>query len=114
MNNIKTFEQLFEDEQQGPIVKFKRWTCSVQKEEYQNNDRISLDLQDVKTGEMVTVATVNVPEEDIEDDEVIIKTYGGNEGIVQALMKAKIISAPIRMIDIGYAKDGGAVCKLLI
>lgn len=112
MDNLKSFKELFESAGEN-TVKFKRWTCTVEKEQY-SNDRIALELIDVKNGETVLVATVNIPQEKIAKDEVIIKNYSENEGILDILVKANVISKPIRMIDVGMAANGGAVCKILI
>ena len=112
MDNLKSFKELFESEAPN-TVKFKRWTCTIEKGEY-SNGRIALELISVKDGDPVLVATVNVPSEKIAKDEVIIKTYSENEGILDVLINAKIISTPIRTIDIRMAADGGAVCKVLI
>ena len=58
------------------------------------------------------VASVNIPEEKIGKDEIIIKNYSENEGILDILIKANIISKPIRMVETGYVEV--PVCKLLI
>jgi hypothetical protein len=79
---------------------------------YRQGDRTALELVDHKTGEPVAMATVNIPEEPIEKDEVIIKNWSENEGILQALIKGGIISKPIRETKTGYAT--AYVCKLLI
>jgi hypothetical protein len=110
MNNIKTFDQLFEAAKQ-PTVKFMQWTCHVNKAEYENG-RTALELINAKNGEDVLVATVNIPEEKIAPDEVIIKDYSENEGILQVLVNAKIISEPIRTVHTGFVEC--PVCKLLI
>ena len=110
MDNIKTFEQLFENESQH-TVRFKRWTGVIEKGQY-GNGRIALSLEDTKKGETILVATINVPEEKIEKDEVIIKDYSENEGILDILIHAGIISKPVRIIETGMIT--APVCKLLI
>jgi len=91
-------------------VKFKRYNCVIEKLAYRN-ERIALELIDEKNGEPVLVATVNVPEEIINADEVIVKNYSENEGILEVLIRQGIVGFPLR-----YACDnpGMPVCKLLI
>ncbi len=55
------------------VVKFKQWNCFVVRSEYRTNDRTSLTLINKNNGQEITVATVNIPEAEIEKDEVIIK-----------------------------------------
>lgn len=92
-------------------IKFKKWDCRLEKGVY-NNGRIALELVNVKNDEPVLVATVNVPEVDIEKDEVVIKNYSENEGILEVMVKAKIISEPIRFITTGHTSS--PICKLLL
>lgn len=110
MKNLKTFAQVFEN-QTVPTVKFQKWTCVLNFEKYQN-DRTAIELVDKKNGEPVLMATVNLPDEHIAKDEVIIKNYSENEGILDILVKAKIISEPLRYLETGHVKV--PVCKLLV
>ncbi len=59
----------------------------------------------------MTVASVNLPYEHIESGEVAIKNYSENEGVLQALIAAKIISEPVRFIATGFVQI--PVCKLI-
>lgn len=93
------------------ILKFRNWNCNVCKVVYSNH-RTAICLTDVETGEPILTATVNIPEEVIEKDEVIIKNYSENEGILDTLVKNKIVSTPIRFVNIGYVTV--PICKLLI
>jgi len=91
-------------------VKFKQYNCVIEKLAYRN-ERIALELINEKNGEPVLVATVNIPGEKLNVNEVIIKNYSENEGILEALIRREILSFPLR-----YACDnpGMPVCKLLI
>lgn len=93
------------------VVKFKRWTCVLEFGQY-NNGRTAIELIDKKNGEPVMVATVNIPEAKIEADEIIIKDYSENEGILEILVNAGVISKPSRTISSGYIE--APVCKLLV
>lgn len=110
MSKLKTFEQLFEGNAER-TVKFKRWTGVIEKGKYRN-DRTALSLENKKNGETILVATINIPEEVIADDEVIIKNYSENEGILDVLVAAGIVSKPIRYVD--SAMITAPICKLLI
>jgi hypothetical protein len=78
---------------------------------YSDGMRTALILM-TKQHEVAMIATVNVPEEHIEEDEVIIKNYSENEGILDVLIDAGIISKPLRSVEVGYALVH--ICKLLI
>jgi hypothetical protein len=91
-------------------VKFKRWICFVEMGAYPN-DRKAIELINAKNGEPVLVATINVPEISISEDEVIIKNYSENEGILEVLIQSKIISSPVRTIQTGFIT--APICKLL-
>jgi hypothetical protein len=94
------------------VVKFKRWTGVIEKAKY-GNGRTALTLINPISGNIIAVATVNIPSEKIEDDEVIIKNYSENEGMLDALVAAGIVSEPARTISFGQV-TGQPVCKLLI
>lgn len=91
-------------------VRFKEWDCIVQFHLY-NNCRTAIELVDEKDGEPVLMATVNIPEAHIESDEVIIKNYSENEGILEVLIEAEIISGPIDYVQSDFVEC--PVCKLL-
>jgi hypothetical protein len=81
----------------------------VQFEKYSNNNKTAITLYEKETGEPYTVATVNVP--GLEDNEVAIKDYSENEGVMQALFMAGYISEPLRMQSSGFVSI--PICKLL-
>lgn len=91
-------------------VKFKRWNCRIELGAY-NNGRLAFELISIKNDEPILVATVNVPEAILRKDEVIIKNYSENEGVLEVLVKAKIISEPIGYIKTGFASS--PICRIL-
>ncbi|WP_317897141.1 hypothetical protein [Aurantibacillus circumpalustris] len=91
-------------------ITFKQYKCILKKLKYRN-DRIAIELVNAKNGEPVLTATVNIPDEALGADEVIIKNYSENEGVLRVLINASIISFPIRYAN---DNDGMPVCKLLI
>ena len=92
------------------IVEFQTWECNVEITSYQNNDRIAIILSDIADGNIIAVGTVNLPDEELASDEVFIKDYSENEGMLDSLMKADIIHAPHRLVVSGFALI--PVCKL--
>lgn len=91
-------------------VRFKEWDCIVLVKQYPNK-RTALRLLDATDGSPVIMATVNIPAESIENDEVIIKNYSENEGVLDALVEEGIVSKPICELRSGYVPL--YVCKLL-
>jgi hypothetical protein len=109
--NNKVSEKHVSELKNAPVVKFKRWTGVIDKGEY-GNGRVALSLVNPKNGEYIAVASVNVPEEKLAKDEVIIKNYSENQGILDVLVAAGIVSKPIRTVDVGMTT--APVCKILI
>jgi hypothetical protein len=93
-----------------PLVKFKQWTCDVMLLRYQNG-RPALQLMDAATGEPIAKATVNLPDEYLPPNEVFIKNYGENEGILQSLIDAKIVAPAHRIVATGHSHVGQ--CRLI-
>lgn len=93
-------------------VKFREWNCRISFDRYLNN-RIAIQLYDLEDGSPVATATVNIPDLDfLNKDEVIIKDYSENEGMLEALINADIISKPLYYVLTSFVKC--PVCKLLI
>lgn len=74
------------------------------------NDRTAIELLSAKDGEPWYVATVNIPEEKLDGDEIIVKEYGENEGVLAALQKAGIVGKIKRDASV----EGTHVVDLLV
>ena len=72
-------------------VKFQGWNCNVLFNKYHEGKGYRIDLIDADDGTPVAVATLNVPDIELESDEVIIKDYSENKGMHDALIKYGII-----------------------
>lgn len=72
-------------------VEFQGFTCKVQIEEYQNNGRKAITLIDVEDYSPVATATINMPDVHLGPNEVIVKNYSENDGMLQALVDAGIV-----------------------
>jgi len=88
---------------------FKHWDCVIERQTYYNG-RTALVLNEKATGERIAVATINVQEE-IYDNEVVIKDYSENEGMLDALISAGIVKDTGKRIKSGFVK--APVCELL-
>jgi hypothetical protein len=74
------------------------------------NGQTKLQLFDMEDGFPYCTATIALEDVTLQEDEVAIKNYSENEGILQSLIKADIIEAPHTFIHSGYVKI--PVCKL--
>lgn len=92
-------------------IKFKEWNCIIEYKKYKNN-RTAIALVDEISFEPIAVATINVPNVPLKDNEVIIKDYSENEGLLDVLVKANIVKKLGKNVQVGYAKC--EICKLLI
>lgn len=88
-------------------VQFKQWECWL-KVGYYSQGRVALVLGSDEGP--VATATVNVTNEPLADDEVCIKDYSENEGMVAALVEAGVVEAPHREVATGFVKV--PVCRL--
>lgn len=91
-------------------VKFKKWECELKFKAY-SNGRTAIELVDHIDGSPIAVATVNLPDEPLDESEVFIKDYSENEGMLVALINANIISYPISFVESGFVTI--PKCKLL-
>lgn len=89
-------------------VKFKEHTCEAVFGKYANG-RVSITLVD--SGETIAIATVNLVDSCIESDEVIIKDWSENKGMLDALIKAGIVAEPDKYEQTGHVI--AFICKLL-
>ena len=78
------------------------------------NERIAIMLVDNSdvVPEVYAYATVNIPEVELNSNEVIIKDYSENKGILDALITAGIISSPQKHVKKGFVEC--PICLLLI
>lgn len=92
-------------------VKFSLWDTLPRYGKYHGTERLAIQLIDAGDFSPVATATVNLPEVELADDEVIIKDYSENEGMLEALMEAGLVSAPVRHAEAGFVTV--PVCKFL-
>ena len=92
-------------------ITFLNYKCNIVKEQYANG-RTALLLIDADDNEHVATATVNLPDDDIPEKYVAIKDYSENEGMLNLLIKEKIVAQPVEHINSGFINI--PICKLLI
>jgi hypothetical protein len=93
------------------IVHINGYNCWLNYMKY-GNGRTAIELVDQEDGGLYAMATVNVTEINVNKDEVLIKNYSENEGILDVLVKEGIVSEPIQIFDVNYIKI--PLCKLLM
>ena len=76
------------------------------------NGRVALEFLDPEDGCPITVATVNLPNVHMDSDEVGIKHYSENQGILKEMIDQGIISTPVRYEPSGFVDI--PICKVLI
>ena len=82
-------------------VKFKQWDCFLKVGMY-GNGRVALTLQDVYTCHPVAHCTLNLHDDRLAYDEIAIKNYAENEGMLEALISAGVVTQPHRVETIDY------------
>jgi len=92
-------------------VNFQGYQCILHLAQY-NNGRTALLLHDAYDSMPVATATINVPDEPIAEDELVIKNYSQNEGMLETLVDAGILHKPHRIIYTGFI--AAPVCRLAV
>jgi len=92
-------------------VTFRDFKCFVMKDKYKTADRNAMILKDQEDGSMVAVASVNVSGTDLADDEILIKDYSENEGMLDALVGAGYVMDTGKKVRSGFVEI--PICKLL-
>lgn len=95
----------------GPLY-YRGWHVNVVRSHYINTDRIALMLIDADDGLPITTCTVNIPEVFVEKDQLIIKDWSENEGILKWLQEHNIVGPRLRSIPTGHVEAD--LCELLI
>lgn len=86
----------------GRSVQFGDWDCVVSKDAYSNGGRIALLLEDAEDGSRIATATLNIPDVPLADNEVLIKDYSENAGMLVALIEAGIVIPTGKYVETGF------------
>ena len=80
---------------------FKQWTVVAVPGRYPNM-RKAIRLIDAADGSLVAIATVNVPSAELSVNEVLIKDYSENEGMLDSMITAGYIEDAYGLVKIGF------------
>lgn len=86
--------------------------CVVSAGCYGSGGATALQLVEKSTGAPYATATVNVPGAALAADEVLVKDYSENEGMLEALVRAGVVEDTGRRVGIGYVE--AVVARLLV
>ena len=95
-----------------PIVRLHDIDCRILMQRYELGNRIRLQLIAIDDEVPYACATVNVPGVELAADEILIKDWSENEGVLAALVKAGVIADTGRTVPTGRTEAN--VAKLLI
>ncbi len=98
------------DQRMDQRMYFADEPCTVLRGQYANGS-IALRLVVATTGEPLATATLCLPGVELAEDEVIIKTYSENEGLLDALVAAGIVTPTGRTTATGF--HNAPICRLL-
>ena len=99
-------------EVQDKIVHFNGFKCVAKISRYLIPNIPAIILYDIEDGQEVLRPTTNLLDVKLKYKEVFIKNYSENEGVLQALIDAGIISEPVYKMDSGFVEL--YICKLLV
>jgi len=85
----------------GIKTKYYEGACVIEKHRY-SNGRLALQLHDPETWENIMTATVNLPDHHLDENRVLIKNWSENEGILEALQQAGVVSETEYLVPTGY------------
>jgi len=85
-------------------IKFKQWECNVFPTYYSTGSKIKRKAIVLKDDEgVVTTATVNMPGYPCDDDQIYVKNYSENEGMLQALIDHELVLVePVNELKAGF------------
>lgn len=90
-------------------VRFRDWDCIVRKREYANG-RPALVLVDAEDGSPIAAATVNLPDVTLGRNQVAIKDWSENEGLLKALTAAGVVKPTGQTVRSGFVE--APICEL--
>ncbi|WPL17516.1 hypothetical protein Thiowin_02537 [Thiorhodovibrio winogradskyi] len=94
-------------------LRFNTCDCRLLWSRYAQSRRPALLLVNARSpGDLIAVASVELPGVDLEVNEIAIKDFGPSAGALEALHAAWVISKPVRFVEVG--KRAIPICKLLV
>lgn len=87
--------------EQGPVISFAGFQCRLHHGHYAIGGTTALQLLDVTDDELVTTATINIPGLRLDADEVVLKTWDENAGLLELLTAAGVVHPPHEHYPVG-------------
>lgn len=69
---------------------------------YYRDGRLALELVDPFNGTRLVTASVNVPEVELAPDEIALKDYSENTGVLDALVRGGVVAVTERAVRTGF------------
>ena len=80
------------------------YTVEIQVGQYASNGRVMLDVYEKDTSDSFGIITVNIPDVELNKDEICVKTWSENEWVTQLLTSLpQHFSDTGKRIESGYA-----------
>jgi hypothetical protein len=81
-------------------VRFNTYDCRLQWSRHAQSRRPAILLVNARApGDVIAVATLDLPEVDLAEGEVALQDFGPSAGVLEALTSAGVVSAPVRIIE---------------
>lgn len=94
-------------------VRFNTFDCRLMWSRYAQSRRPALFLvRSHAPGDLIAVASVELPGVELDANEIAIKDFGPSAGALDALRLAWVISKPVRFVEVG--EQSIPICKLLV
>ena len=85
----------------NPTIFFGGYACEMQLSRYANGNK-AISLVDTRDGSAVATATVNLEGVELPANEVMIKDYSENKGMLHALQDSKVVGRIVDVMQSGY------------
>ena len=85
----------------NPTIFFGGYACEMQLSHYTNGNK-AISLVDTRDGSAVATATVNIEGVELSPNEVMVKDYSENEGMLRALRDSKVVENIVDVMQSGY------------
>ncbi len=97
---------------EGPKVrfKFKDYEGNLVPRKYPNG-RLAIEFVD-DDGGCITVCSINLPNEDLDEGQIFIKDWSENEGMLEALLEAGVVIFTGERVPSGYVQ--APKCRLSV
>jgi hypothetical protein len=92
-------------------MKYHKGEALLEFSKYTSGDRKAMVILDPVTHETICIPTVNIPEAKLAKNEILIKDWSENEGVLQTLVENGIVKDTGKTVKTGFVN--AHVCELL-